>query len=85
MCLFYTAICIPFPVLVLRTAMNGLSREMDQAARMGWRAGIHDFPAHRPSECAGAHGGGVSLQFTWIWNDLLFSTILATGPKHDRS
>lgn len=34
MCLFYTAACIPFPVLVLRNYMNGLTRQMDEAARM---------------------------------------------------
>ena len=34
MVLVYTAICIPFPVLVLRNYMNGIPREMDEAARM---------------------------------------------------
>ena len=34
MMLFYTAICVPFPVLVLRNFMGQLNRETDEAARM---------------------------------------------------
>ena len=34
MILFYCAICVPFPVLVLRNVMAQLNREMDEAARM---------------------------------------------------
>lgn len=81
MCLLYTAICIPFPVLVLRTYMNGLSREMDEAARMdGAREFTVFFRIVLPN-VVGPMAAVFLLQFTWIWNDLLFSTILANRPE----
>lgn len=81
MCLLYTAICIPFPVLVLRTYMNGLSREMDEAARMdGAREFTVFFRIVLPN-VIGPMAAVFLLQFTWIWNDLLFSTILANRPE----
>ena len=81
MILFYTSICIPFPVLVLRNYMNGISREMDEAARM---EGAHEFTVFRRivlPNCWGPMTATFLLQFTWIWNDLLFSTVL--GNKTD--
>lgn len=81
MILFYTSICIPFPVLVLRNYMNGISREMDEAARMD---GAHEFTVFLRvvlPNCWGPMTATFLLQFTWIWNDLLFSTVL--GNKTD--
>ena len=81
MCLFYTAICIPFPVLVLRTYMNGLSREMDEAARMDGAREITVFLRIVLPNVVGPMAAVFLLQFTWVWNDLLFSTILANRPE----
>jgi ABC-type glycerol-3-phosphate transport system permease component len=81
MILFYTAICIPFPVLVLRNYMNGMSREMDEAARMD---GASEFTVFRKivlPNCWGPMTATFLLQFTWIWNDLLFSTVLANRTE----
>lgn len=76
MILFYTAICIPFPVLVLKNSMNALSREMDEAARMD---GANEFTVFWKivlPNSIGPMAATFLLQFTWIWNDLLFSTVL---------
>lgn len=76
MLLFYTAICIPFPTLVLRAFMNGLSREMDEAARMD---GANEFTVFFKIVLPNTWGPMTAtflLQFTWVWNDLLFSTVL---------
>lgn len=81
MCLFYTAICIPFPVLVLRTYMNGPSREMDEAARMDAARELTVFFRIVLPNVVGPMAAVFLLQFTWIWNDLLFSTILANRPE----
>ncbi|WP_431301150.1 carbohydrate ABC transporter permease [Tabrizicola sp. BL-A-41-H6] len=81
MCLFYTAVCIPFPVLVLRTYMNGLSREMDEAARMDGAREITVFLRIVLPNVIGPMAAVFLLQFTWVWNDLLFSTILANRPE----
>lgn len=76
MVLFYTAICIPFPTLVLKNAMNGLSRDIDEAARMDGAREITVFLKIVLPNVRGAMAATFLLQFTWIWNDLLFSTVL---------
>ena len=81
MLLFYTAICVPFPTLVLRNFMSGLSREMDEAARMD---GAGEFTVFRRVVLPNVTGPMVAvflLQFTWIWNDMLFSTVLGNRPE----
>ena len=77
MLLVYTAICIPFPTLVLKNYMNGLSREMDEAARMDGAREFTVFWRIVLPNCRGPITATFLLQFTWIWNDLLFSTVLA--------
>ena len=81
MILFYTAICVPFPVLVLRNFMNGLSREMDEAARMDGAGEFTVFLRIVLPNCWGPMTAMFLLQFTWIWNDLLFSTVLGNRTE----
>jgi ABC-type glycerol-3-phosphate transport system permease component len=81
MIVFYTAICIPFPVLVLKNYMNGLSREMDEAARMDGASEWKIFWHIVMPNCIGPMTATFLLQFTWIWNDLLFSTVLANRTE----
>ncbi len=81
MMLFYTAICIPFPVLVLRNYMNGISREIDEAARMDGAREITVFLRIVLPNCWGPMTATFLLQFTWIWNDLLFSIVLANRTE----
>jgi ABC-type glycerol-3-phosphate transport system permease component len=79
--LFYTTICIPFPVLVLKNFMNGLSREMDEAARMDGANELKVFWYIVLPNCWGPMAATFLLQFTWIWNDLLFSTVLGNKTE----
>ena len=76
MLLFYTAICVPFPTLVLRNFMSGLSREMDEAARMDGAGEFTVFFRVVLPNTVGPMIAVFLLQFTWIWNDMLFSTVL---------
>lgn len=76
MLLFYTAICVPFPTLVLRNFMSGLSREMDEAARMDGASEFTVFFRIVLPNTIGPMTAVFLLQFTWIWNDMLFSTVL---------
>jgi multiple sugar transport system permease protein len=81
MLLFYTAICIPFPTLVLKNFMSALSREIDEAARM---EGAGEFTVYARIVLPNALGPMTAtflLQFTWIWNDLLFSTVLGNRAE----
>ena len=79
MLLLYTAICIPFPLLVLRNAFGAINREIDSAARID---GASEFRVFLSMIVPNAWGSLVALfllQFTFIWNDLLFSSVLANG------
>lgn len=80
MILFYTAICIPFPTLVLRNYMSQMSREMDEAARMDGAGEVRLFFAMVLPNCTGPMLALFLLQFTWIWNDLLFAIVLTQSP-----
>ena len=80
MVLVYTAICIPFPVLVLRNYMNGLSREMDEAARMDGAREFTVFWHIVLPNCRGPMAATFLLQFTW---DLERSVVLhGLGEPH---
>ncbi len=78
MILFYTAICIPFPVLVLRNYMAGLPREMDEAARIDGSSEFRIFRSIVLPNCWGPMTALFLIQFTWVWNDLLFSMVLTS-------
>lgn len=81
MILFYTAICIPFPVLVMKSYLSQLSREMDEAARMDGCSEFRLFFSIVLPNCTGPFIALFLLQFTWIWNDLLFSTVLTQSAE----
>ena len=81
MLLFYTAICVPFPTLVLRNFMSGLPREMDEAARMDGADELTVFARVVLPNVLGPMTAVFLLQFTWIWNDMLFSTVLGNRPE----
>ena len=81
MLLFYTAICVPFPTLVLRNFMSGLGREMDEAARMDGAGEFTIFFRIVLPNTLGPMTAVFLLQFTWIWNDMLFSTVLGNRPE----
>ena len=75
----YVAICIPFPLLVLRNSFSAISREIDEAARIEGASEWRVFISMILPNAIGPLIALFLLQFTWIWNDLLFSSILANG------
>ena len=75
----YVAICIPFPLLVLRNSFSSISREIDEAARIEGASEWRVFVSMILPNAVGPLIALFLLQFTWIWNDLLFSSILANG------
>ncbi|MBV7393473.1 carbohydrate ABC transporter permease [Mameliella sediminis] len=81
MILFYTAICIPFPVLVMKSFLSQMSTEMDEAARMDGCSELRLFFSIVLPNCAGPFVALFLLQFTWIWNDLIFSTVLTQSAE----
>ena len=79
MLLVYIAICIPFPLLVLRNSFSGITREVDEAARIEGASEWRVFTSMIIPNAVGPLIALFLLQFTFIWNDLLFSSILASG------
>ena len=79
MLLVYVAICIPFPLLVLRNSFSGISKEIDEAARIEGASEWRVFISMIVPNAIGPLIALFLLQFTFIWNDLLFSSILANG------
>jgi multiple sugar transport system permease protein len=79
MLLVYVALCIPFPLLVLRNAFSGITKEVDEAARIEGASEWRVFTSMILPNATGPLIALYLLQFTFIWNDLLFSSILANG------
>lgn len=72
MILFYTAICIPFCMFVLRNFFLGISGEIRESAKIdgatNWKTLMSIFVpmAKAPMSIL------LLSQFTWCWNDLMF-------------
>jgi multiple sugar transport system permease protein len=79
MLLVYVAICIPFPLLVLRNSFSAITKEVDEAARIEGASEWRVFTSMILPNATGPLIALYLLQFTFIWNDLLFSSILANG------
>jgi ABC-type glycerol-3-phosphate transport system permease component len=79
MALFYTAICIPFCLFVMRGAFSTISRELLEAARLD---GCRDLDIYWRILMPLAKGSIAVLflfQFTWTWNDLVFGLVLSVS------
>jgi multiple sugar transport system permease protein len=72
MILFYTAICIPFCMFVLRNFFMGIAREMLESARIDGATNLQIlFRVLLPMSVAPL-AVLFFTQFTWCWNDLMF-------------
>lgn len=81
MVLFYTAICIPFCMFVLRNFFLGISKEICESAKVD---GAGDFTVLTRIflPMAKAPLSIVFLtQFTWCWNDLMFGLTFTKSPE----
>jgi ABC-type glycerol-3-phosphate transport system permease component len=79
--LAYTAICVPFPTLVLKNHMGQIPRELDEAARMDGCSHLRILRSIILPNSTGPMIALFLLQFTWIWNDLIFSMVLTTDQS----
>lgn len=79
--LFYTAVCIPFCLFVLRNYFTTISSEIPEAARLD---GCSEFGVFWRMFIPLAMVPAAVLflfQFTWVWNDLLFGMTLSTSQS----
>jgi len=77
--LFYSAICIPFSMLVLRNWFNGIPQEIIDAAQIDGCGTMHVFLKMIVPLSWAPFATIFLLQFTWIWNDLLFGLTLSVS------
>lgn len=81
MIIFYTAISIPFSTLVMRGFFSTVPEEIVEAARLDGCSEIGIFfRMYLPLSLA-ALLVVFLLQFTWIWNDLLFGLVLGVSDS----
>lgn len=77
--LFYSAISIPFCMLVLRNWFNGIPQEIIDAARIDGCGSMRVFLKMIVPLSWPAFATLFLLQFTWIWNDLIFGLTLSVS------
>jgi multiple sugar transport system permease protein len=75
--LFYTAITIPFAVFVIRNHFMSIPYELPEAARLDGASSLRIFGQIYSPLSLNAFATVFILQFTWIWNDLLFGLTLS--------
>lgn len=75
--LVYTAIAVPFAVFVIRNHFISISPEMAEAARLDGASSLMIFRQIFVPLSLNAFATVFILQFTWIWNDLLFGLTLS--------
>ncbi|MEJ7837967.1 MAG: carbohydrate ABC transporter permease [Thermomicrobiales bacterium] len=75
--LFYTAITIPFAVFVIRNHFTSIPIELSEAARLDGAGPVRVFWQMFVPLSVNAFATVFILQFTWIWNDLLFGLTLS--------
>lgn len=77
MIIFYSAICIPFSMFVLRNFFTNIPKDVLEAARID---GASDFMAfvkiYMPMAIAPVSAVFL-FQFSWIWSDLMFGMTFA--------
>lgn len=79
--LFYVAIAIPFAVFVIRNHFVSIPVELGEAARLDGAGPLRVFAQIFVPLSTNAFATVFILQFTWIWNDLLFGLTLSRSES----
>lgn len=72
MILFYTAICIPFVMFVLRNFFKGISRELSESAKLDGATDLQILIKIFAPMAKAPISVVLLSQFTFCWNDLMF-------------
>lgn len=75
--IFYTAIAVPFAVFVIRNHFVSISYDLAEAARLDGANSLRIYWNIYAPLSINAFITVFILQFTWIWNDLLFGLTLS--------
>lgn len=79
--LFYTAIAVPFATFVIRNHFLSIPPDLGEAARLDGASALTVFLHIFVPLSLNAFATVFILQFTWIWNDLLFGLTLSRSEN----
>jgi multiple sugar transport system permease protein len=79
--IFYTAIAIPFAIFVIRNHFTSIPTDITEAARLDGAGPLRIFYQMFVPLSLNAFVTVFILQFTWIWNDLLFGLTLSRSAE----
>jgi len=80
MILFYTAICIPFCMFVMRNTFLGINKEICESAKIEGATDLYILVKIFLPMTVASLSVLFLTQFSWAWNDLLFGLTLT---KHE--
>jgi multiple sugar transport system permease protein len=80
MILFYTSICVPFIMFVLRNFFIGISKEISESARIDGCSKMQVLTRIFIPMAKAPLAIVFLSQFTWCWNDLMFGLTLTKTP-----
>lgn len=78
---FYIAIAVPFAIFVIRNHFVSIPGDLSEAARLDGAGPIRVFYQIYVPLSLNAFATVFILQFTWIWNDLLFGLTLSQSAE----
>ena len=81
MILFYSAICIPFAMFVLRNYFLGISREICEVSRVDGASNFVILTQIMLPMSAAPLSVVFLTQFSWCWNDLMFGLTFTKSPN----
>lgn len=79
--LLYTAICVPLSAMVMRSFFTGVAYSIYEAARVDGASVWRIFWRVYLPLAVPALGAVLILQFTFVWNDLLFGLTLSQSDS----
>jgi multiple sugar transport system permease protein len=79
--IFYTAIAVPFATFVIRNHFVSIPHDLGEAARLDGASAMTVFRHIFVPLSLNAFATVFILQFTWIWNDLLFGLTLSRSEN----
>jgi multiple sugar transport system permease protein len=79
--IFYTAIAVPFAVFVIRNHFTSIAVDISEAAKLDGASALRVYGQIFVPLSFNAFATVFILQFTWIWNDLLFGLTLSQSAE----
>ncbi|MGI8483380.1 MAG: carbohydrate ABC transporter permease, partial [Thermomicrobiales bacterium] len=79
--ILYTAVAIPFAVFVIRNHFTSIPHDISEAARLDGAGPFRVYAQLFVPLSLNAFATVFILQFTWIWNDLLFGLTLSRSAS----